>query len=137
MNKDNPQWVINRFYSEVINQQKLDLIDQLVSENFIEHVPFPGQGPGRQGLKDVISMMHAAFPDLNWQIEEQIVEGNKVVSRFRWKGTHRGIFLGIPPTGRSVCVWGVVIDEVSQGKFSASRIITDIPGLLNQLNSNL
>lgn len=128
-----PQSLINYFYEEVINRQRLDVIDAIVDPDFVEHVPFPGQGPGREGLKTAVGMLLKAFPDIRWQQEEQIVEGDKVVSRFSWTGTHRDVFLGIPATGRTVKVWGVVIDEVKDGRFAESRIIMDIPGLLQQL----
>ena len=123
------------FIDEVINRQNLDAIDKMVSENFIEHVPFPGQGPGREGLKFAIGSMHTGFPDMNWTMQEQIAEDEKVVSRFIWEGTHKGEFMGIPPTNKKVEVWGMVIDVVRDGLFSESRIIMDTVGLLQQLGA--
>jgi steroid delta-isomerase-like uncharacterized protein len=126
---------MQRFVEEVINKKNVDAVDQLVAEDFVEHVPFPGQGPGREGLKHVISTFLSAFPDIQWILEEQIAEGQKVVSRFTMTGTHYGEFLGIPPTGRSAKVWGVVIDVVKDGKFAESRIIMDTLGLMQQLGA--
>jgi predicted ester cyclase len=77
--------------------------------------------------------MFTGFPDMNWTVNEQIAEGEKVVTRFTWTGTHQGEFMGIPPTGKSVEVWGVVIDVVRNNLFSESRIIMDNVGLLHQL----
>jgi predicted ester cyclase len=124
---------MRHFVDEAINRKNLGAIDRLVVPNFIEHVPLPGQGPGRDGLKGAIGMFLTAFPDLAWTTDEQIAGGDKVVSRFTWTGTHRSEFLGIPPTQRSVTVWGVVIDVVKQGKFAESRIIMDTMGLMQQL----
>ena len=59
----------------------------------------------------------------------------KIVSQFTWTGTHRGEFLGIPPTGKPVRVWGVVMDVVKDGRLSESRIIMDTLGLLQQLGA--
>lgn len=73
--------------------------------------------------------------DIQWILEEQIAEGEKVVSRFTMTGTHDGDFLGISPTGKSVKVWGVVIDVVRDGKFAESRIIMDTMGLMQQLGT--
>lgn len=70
---------------------------------------------------------------MNWTIHEQIAEGENVVTRFVWKGTHKGEFMGIPPTNKKVEVWGIVIDVVKEGLFSESRIIMDTVGLLQQL----
>jgi len=121
------------FIEEVINKKNLDAANELVAEDFIEEVPFPGQGPGREGLKFVLNSMFTGFPDMNWTIDEQIAEGEKVVTRFTWTGTHQGEFMGIPATGKKVEVWGVVIDVVRNGLFSESRIIMDTFGLLQQL----
>ena len=133
MSEEENKQFMNSFIDEVINRQNLDAIDEMVSENFIEHVPFPGQGPGREGLKFAIGSMHTGFPDMNWTMHEQIAENEKVVSRFIWEGTHKGEFMGIPPTNKKVEVWGMVIDVVRDGLFSESRIIMDTAGLLQQL----
>ena len=132
MIEDNKQFM-RQFVEEAINKKNLDAIDELVAEDFVEHVPFPGQGPGREGLRQVLAAFLSAFPDIRWTLEEQIAEGEKVVSRFTMTGTHRGDFLGIPPTGKSVNIWGVVIDVVRNGKFAESRIIMDTLGLMQQL----
>jgi steroid delta-isomerase-like uncharacterized protein len=132
MIEDNKQFM-RRFVEEVINKKNLDAVNELVAEDFIEHVPFPGQVPGREGLRHVLSTFLSAFPDIRWTLEEQIAEGEKVVSRFTMTGTHRGGFLGIHPTGKPVNIWGVVIDVVRDGKFSESRIIMDTMSLMQQL----
>ena len=66
---------------------------------------------------------------------EQIAEGDKVLTRFEWTGTHRGDFLGVPATGRSVKVWGMVIDRLQSGRIKDTRIIMDIFGLMMQLGA--
>lgn len=124
---------LDRFVKEVINQGRLDAADELVEENFIELDPLPGQRQGREGLKEVIAMMRLGFPDLHWVIDETVAAGDKVVSRFTWTGTHRGDFLGIPATGKSVTVRGVVIDRLNAGKMADSRILMDTLGLMQQL----
>ena len=124
-----------RFIEEVLNQQHLTATEELVAEDFVELDPFPGQGPGREGLKQVLSMFFAGFPDQQWTIEEMIAEGDKVVTRFTFRGTHQGEFLGIPATGRQVAVKGVVIDRFVNGKMQDSRILMDTLGLMQQLGA--
>jgi steroid delta-isomerase-like uncharacterized protein len=124
-----------RFVEEIINQGQFESAAKFVWEDVIEQVPFPGQGPGLEGLKDVLHGMRTAFPDLNFVIEEQIAEGDKVLSRFEWTGTHRSEFLGVPATGRSVSVWGMVIDRLQEGRIKETRIIMDIFGLMMQLGA--
>ena len=125
--------LMNRFVEEVINQQNLDAADEIVAEDFVELDPFPGQEQGREGLKRVLATFFVGFPNLDWLVEEQIAEGDKVVSRFRWHGTHKGEFLGIPATGRQITVKGVVIDRVVDGKEAESRILMDTLGMMQQL----
>jgi steroid delta-isomerase-like uncharacterized protein len=124
---------LEKFVNEVINQGRLDAADEIVEENFVELDPLPGQQQGREGLKDVIRMMRTAFPDIHWVVEETIASGDKVVSRFKWSGTHQGDFLGIPATGRRVTVAGVVIDRLKAVKMADSRILMDTFGMMQQL----
>ncbi len=125
--------LLDRFVEEVINQGRFEVADEIVALDFVELDPLPGQRQGREGLKEVIAMMRAGFPDIHWVTEETIAEGEKVVSRFTWTGTHKGTFLGIPATGKSVSVKGVVIDRVVGGKMTDSRILMDTLGMLQQL----
>jgi len=125
--------VVERFVEEMINQGRFEVADEIVALDFVELDPLPGQKQGREGLKEVIAMMRAAFPDIHWVTEETVEQGEKVVSRFTWTGTHRGAFLGIPATGKSVSVKGVVIDRVVGGKMTDSRILMDSLGLMYQL----
>jgi steroid delta-isomerase-like uncharacterized protein len=130
--KDNSA-IVGRFVDEVINQGKIDSAGQFAWEDVVEQVPLPGQGPGLTGLQDVLRSMRTAFPDLHFAVEEQIAEGDKVATRFEWTGTHRGEFIGVPATGRSVKVWGVVIDRLVEGRIKETRIIMDMLGLMMQL----
>jgi steroid delta-isomerase-like uncharacterized protein len=130
---DNNKAVIRTFIDDVLNQNRMERANDLVVEDFVELDPFPRQRAGREGLKEVLGGMRAAFPDMHWVVEEMVAEGNTVVTRFTWTGTHRGAFLGVPATGRSVAVKGVVIDELAGGKMSKSRILMDTLGMMQQL----
>ena len=96
------QQIILAFIEDVLNEARWERLNDLVLENFVELDPLPGQLQGREGLKGALVQFKAAFPDIHWQVSEQICEGDKVVSRFTWTGTHRDTFLGIPATGRHV-----------------------------------
>jgi steroid delta-isomerase-like uncharacterized protein len=125
--------IVRQFIEEVLNQGKVDAAGQFFWEDMVEQVPLPGQGPGLEGLKDSLRGLRAAFPDMHWVVQEQIAEGNKVLSRFEWTGTHRGRFLGVPATNRPVTVWGMVIDRFEGEKNKDTRIIMDTLGLMMQL----
>ena len=124
--------IIRRFTDEVLNKGDLDAAGSYVAEDVVAQVPFPGQGPGLPGLKEVLRGMRNAFPDMHWTIEEQLAEGDKVLTRFVWTGTHRAEFLGVPATERRVSVWGMVIDRLEDGKLKDTRILMDIFGLMKQ-----
>lgn len=127
--------IVRRFVDEVINQGKMGSAEEFVWEDVVEQVPLPGQGPGLEGVKDVLRGMRSAFPDIDFSIEEQVCEGDKVVSRFEWTGTHKAEFMGVPATGRQVRVWGVVIDRLEAGRIKDTRILMDALGLMMQLGA--
>lgn len=128
-NKD----VVNGFFEQVLNQGQIDATGKYFAEDMVEHAPFPGQAPGVEGLKDVLRGLRTSFPDMHWTVEEQFAEGDKVLTRFEWKGTHRGVFFGVPATNRPVVVWGMVIDQLVDGKIKETRILMDTLGLMIQL----
>ena len=125
--------IVRQFIDETLNQGDIEGSARFVWEDVVEQVPFPGQGPGLQGLKDVVRGMRVAFPDMHWFVEEQLTDGDRVVTRFEWTGTHRGLFLGVPGTGRPVKVWGVVIDRFLDGRIKDTRILMDTLGIMIQL----
>jgi steroid delta-isomerase-like uncharacterized protein len=127
--------IVRRFVKDVITQGHMDLAAQYVWEDVVEQVPLPGQGPGLEGLKDILRGMRTAFPDIDFSIREQVSESDKVASRFEWTGTHQADFMGIPATGRKVNVWGIVIDRLVDGRIKETRIIMDTMGLMMQLGT--
>ena len=129
--------IVRQFIDEVLNRGDVDGAGRFVWEDVVEQVPFPGQGPGLAGLQDVLRGMQSAFPDMHWTIEEQLTDGDRVLTRFVWTGTHHGTFLGVPATGRSVSVWGMVIDRLVAGRIKETRILMDTLGLMMQLGATL
>ena len=135
MSVDANRALIQRLLDEVLTQHNLAALDEIVHPNFVELDPVPGQGPGREGLKQWFAMYFAAFPDVRWTLEEQVAEADKVMSRSTWQGTHQGPFLGIPPTGKSIRVAAWTIDRIVDGQLVESRILMDALGMLQQLGA--
>ena len=133
MNVEKNKAIIRHFIDETLNQGNIDAAHQFVHDDVVELDPFPGQGPGIEGLKDVLLMLHTAFPDMHWVVEEQIGERRKVLTRFTWTGTHQGEFLGIAATTNPVSAKGTVIDSLTKGKIKETRILMDMLGLMQQL----
>lgn len=128
--------LLHRFIDEVINGRDLDrALTEVVAEDFVEQIPFPGQGPGRAGLADVLAGMFAAFPDLHWTIRDTLAEDDRVMAYSTWTGTHRDNFLGIPATGKQVSVDAWTVDRYHNGQMTESRLIMDVAGLLAQLGA--
>ena len=125
--------IVRSFVDEVITRGNIEAAAKYVWEDVVEQVPLPGQGPGLDGLKDILRAMRAGFPDIVFSIQEQIVEHDKVASRFEWTGTHDGTFLSIPATGRKVRVWGIVFDRLEDSRIKDTRIIMDSLGMMAQL----
>jgi len=123
-----------RFMDEVVNQGNLDLIDELVAENFVEHEAFPGlPTTGPEAPRAALGMFLAAFPGLQFTIDDMIAEGDKVVTRGTMTGTHKGEFMGIPPTNKSFKVQFIDIIEIHDGKATAHWGQTDQASMMEQL----
>lgn len=126
---------IREFIDRVLTGGEIDATGDYFHTDMVEEVPFPGQGPGLDGLKETLTRIRRGFPDSQWSVEEQIAEGDKVLTRFLWSGTHKGEFLGIPATNRVVRVWGMVIDRFEDRKVKSTCILLDTLSMVQQLGA--
>lgn len=95
----------------------LDALDDLVAVDLVDHDPYaPFPGEGLEGVKKQAAMYRDAFPDLRFTIEDQIAEGDLVVTRWTGTGTHEGALMGFEPTGKESGVTGIGIDRFANGK---------------------
>ena len=124
--------LIRRAIEEVYNQGNLDLIDELVAPDYVAHAP-SGDVVGLEGVRQYVSDLRTAFPDLRMVIQDQFAEGDRVVTRWTASGTHLGPYQGLPPTGKSGTIGGIDIDRVVEGKVLECSTNTDDLGLLQQL----
>jgi steroid delta-isomerase-like uncharacterized protein len=122
-----------RFYDEAINGGKMDLIEEFVSVDFVDHEELPGLGNDRESVKAFFGMLRTAFPDLKFAIEDVIEEGDKIVVRATMSGTHKGEFMGIPATGKSMSVNAIDIVRFAGGKVVEHWGITDSAAMMEQL----
>lgn len=129
--------LVLRLYEEVFNARNLAIIDEIVSPNFIDHNPEPGFPPDRDGIKQVIIGFRDFFPDNQLTVEDWVVEGDKVVTRVIFRGTHQGEFLGIPPTGKQVMMTGFDIHRIKDGKIVERWGLFDTLMLMQQLGQEL
>jgi steroid delta-isomerase-like uncharacterized protein len=129
MSPDELKALVRRFFNEVWNQQRMDVIDEV----FAPTVVLNGQAVKREAFRQIVSDRRAAFPDIRVTVEDQVAEGDKVSTRRTWHATHRGAYRGIAPTGKQV-TWA----QISIVRFAEGRIVEDWPvadelSLLQQL----
>ncbi|MFB2771438.1 ester cyclase [Pelatocladus sp. BLCC-F211] len=123
-----------RFIEEIWNRGNFDLIDLLITDDYIAHDPAsPNIGRGLESLIQRANPYRKAFPDLHITIEEIIAEDDKVVTRWSSSGTHQGDFHGIPPSGKLVTSSGINISRFAKGKIVEEWTNWDIMGLIKQL----
>ena len=125
--------LVRRIFEEGINQNKQGVFDELIALSYVNH-DIPAPAPGLQGFKMVIGMFLAAFPDMRVTLEEELAEGNKVITRGYFTGTHQGDFQGIPPTGKQIKVKYIDIWLVENGKLVENWVRLDELGLMQQLS---
>ncbi len=124
-----------RLVDELINNKNYDVIDELFAPDFVEHEEIPGIELGREGLRQAFQMFHIAFPDLQVAIQDILADGDKVVAREQWTGTHQGEFMGIPATGKQVAFNVVDIIRLAEGRLVEHWAVTDMLTLLTQLGA--
>ena len=124
--------IVARFYETALNAGDVTVLEELASPDYEEHDPIPGQGTGRDGLRDRVRMIVDAFGQ-RFTVEDVIAEGDRVVVRWTGSGTHVGEFMGIPPTGRSFTISGIDIYRMADGKMAEHWHVVDQLALLGQL----
>jgi serine phosphatase RsbU (regulator of sigma subunit)/predicted ester cyclase len=122
-----------RRFMEARAKADLNAIEEMMAPNFISHGLLPGQQPGREGLKRSIAEIAATFSNRRRFIEDQVAEGDKVVTRYTLRATHdRKEIMGVAPTGREVTYKAIVIHRISGGKIAeewgAGTSISDLMG---------
>ncbi len=125
--------LVRRFVDEVQSAGNIDLIDEVCSPEFVNHSAPPGIPPDCEGIKILTSMFREAFPDSYFTVEDMVAEGDKVVTRKTFHGTHEGEFIGIPPSGRAVSMGLIDIVRISDGKVVEHWSMGDSLGMMQQL----
>lgn len=120
-----------RYYAQVWDKGDLDAADQLVAPDIVLN----GWAPGLDGLKGVIESTRESFPDLKYSIEDVIEDGDKVVVRFIFTGTHQGIYRDLEPTDKEVAYSGIGIWRVANGRLVEHWSNVDLYGLMQQLGA--
>jgi steroid delta-isomerase-like uncharacterized protein len=133
---DDHATLVTRYYEELFNQGRIDLVPALLHPDYVNHSPgWPELPRDRHGVALVVTRMRAAFPDLRYTIEDLVVGSDAVAVRTTVRGTHRGPFGALAPTGRSFAVSQITIERIRDGRIVAHHRLTDELALLRQLGA--
>jgi steroid delta-isomerase-like uncharacterized protein len=130
--------VIWRFIAAIWHQGQFEVIDEVIAPTYVYHTSHtPGDGGhevyGPDGVRGMVSAWRSAFPDLHFTLEDLLIEGDKVVTRWTCRGTHYGVFRGIAPTGKHVTFTGMTLYRIAQGKIAEQWTVEDGISLYQQL----
>jgi steroid delta-isomerase-like uncharacterized protein len=123
---------VRRLFEDGLNNDNFDFLGTMIADNYVNH-NMPAPSPGPEGLMQVLKTFKNAFPDMKITLHEVIGEGERVVTRGSWKGTHNGSFMGIPATGKNVEVNYIDIWRFENDKAVENWVQMDILGLMVQL----
>jgi steroid delta-isomerase-like uncharacterized protein len=132
---DENKQIVRRLIREAQEQGRLEVVDELLADDFVDHTPLEGLPATREGIRMLFAALRVAFPDLRVDISEQIAEEDKVVTRKTFSGTHGGPFLGLPATGSPVQFEVIDILTLRDRKICEHRVVLDKLGLLRQLGA--
>lgn len=121
-----------RFIEEVWRQGQVDAIDELFAEDYVDH-SFGPEPVGRDALKGFVVSFRAAFPDMEYDLQQVVAEGDTVASRDTVRATHKGDFMGIPATGKSVAIPAMHFLRFANGKIAEHWGNTDVMSMMQQL----
>ena len=123
-----------RIFDEMESKGNLAIADETFAGDFVNHTPF-GENHGPEGAKQFVKMLRSAFPDLHATVEDQVAEGDKVATRFTARGTHKGELNGIPASGNTMEISGIVISRFANGKIIEQWGNPDVFGLMRQIGA--
>ena len=126
---------VRRFIEDVYGQGRVELIDELIHKDYIEHPMPAGFSPDREGLKSFIQALHGALSDTNAELERVLVDDGQVAFRWRVTGKHTGEFLGIPPSNNHVETTGNDVAVVRDGQIEERWCEQDLLSLMSQLGA--
>lgn len=133
MSSEENKALMGRFLEEVFNKKNLAAIDEFIAPDQVDHT-LPAFLPSTpEGTKRAIDMFLKAFPDVQLTVEDMVAEGDRVVTRYTSRGSQKGAFMGIPPTGKQMTVSSIIIARFADGKIVEEWGLDDQMGMLQQL----
>jgi len=135
MSTEENKAIARRWNEEIWSKGNLAAIDELLATDFVFNYAPPGVKPDREAYKQFVTMLRAPFPDFQYTIEDMVAEGDKVSVRWSGRGTHKGEYMGIAPTGKQVTITGISIIRIVGGKIVQEWGEMDNLGMMEQLGA--
>jgi steroid delta-isomerase-like uncharacterized protein len=127
--------IVRRWFAET-DRGNLAIVEELCAPDYVDHnPPLPGMPAGNQGVRRANVALQQAFPDTVHLIQDQIAEGDKVMTRLLGRGTFRGEILGLPPNGKVIEIAGISVHRLAEGKLVEHWAQADLLGFLQQLGA--
>ena len=137
MSTEQNKALARQMVEEIFNRGNLSRADEFLAPDFVEREELPpGLPGGREGVQQLTAILRGAFPDFKATIDDLVAEGDKVVIRQTWTGTHKGEFMGVPPTAKSVSFGVIDILRIAGGKCAEHWGQMDSMGLMQQLGAS-
>ena len=137
MSTEENKAIAHRWNDEVWSKGSLAAMDELLATDFAFNYPAPGVAPDREGYKQTMTMWRAPFADIHSTTEDIVAEGDKVAIRWTWRGTHKGEYMGVAPTGKQATITGISILRIVGGKIVEEWGEMDNLGMMGQLGVQL
>jgi steroid delta-isomerase-like uncharacterized protein len=125
--------LVRRYYDQMWNRWDFALAQEFIAADICFRGSLGTSVRGRQGFIQYMRSVRSAFPDFHNDVEELIAEGDSVVARLTYTGTHQGELFGIAPTGRLITYAGVAFFRVAENRIAEGWVLGDVHGLLRQL----
>jgi steroid delta-isomerase-like uncharacterized protein len=135
MSSEESKAIVLRWFAE-LDRGNLDIVDDLIAVDYVDHNPaLPNLPAGREGVRQYVRILKAAFPDAIHVIDDVIAEDNKVMTRVTARGTFLGECIGYKPTGRVVEISGIAVHRVENGRLIEHWAHADIAGFMHQIGA--
>ena len=137
MSVEENRTIARRYFDEIVNARDDAATDELLAPDLVFHDPTAPGGTlhGRDGFKAFRAALVGAFPDFNMTVEDELAEGDKAVVRWTSRGTHRGDFYGLPPSGTQFVAPGIDIFAFDRGQIREVWVAVDALGMMQQLGA--
>lgn len=133
MSAEENQHIVRRFVEEGWNAGNMDVLDELLAPDFVNHDPANPASSDAQGMKQEVAAQHSAFPDMHVSTEDMVAQGDRVAKRSTFRGTHTGEWHGIPATGKQITVSTLSLYRIEGGKIQEIWWGYDVFGVLQQM----